>query len=302
MERKVAVHYKLRTIRKANCVVTKHERYIYRGYLQIAALGLKREAHPALWYVLWDPTEPIATRPLAIQKDGTWYTYGHDLTKNVWELYKADGTIATAYDYAPFGEVTANGTAEQPFQWSSEFYDSELGMVYYNFRFYNPSDGRWILREPIAEQGSFNLYSFTDNLILPTMDVLGLMTDSIRGYIIHEAARGVDLETIALATGMSIVAIQEVIRKTQKKKRAKCTPCDPPAGTRKQRSDYDHEHGGMCPHYHIYQVNQKPAEPISTDSCHCFYNPLKTGPVGENPNHPEIQPGEQPQDGELYFV
>lgn len=28
-----------------------------------------------------------ATRPLALQKDGSWFTYGHDLTKNVWEVF-----------------------------------------------------------------------------------------------------------------------------------------------------------------------------------------------------------------------
>ena len=157
-----------------NGVVTKHERYIYRGYLQIAALDLKRETHPALWYILWDPTEAIATRPLAIQKDGTWYTYGHDLTKNVWELYKANGTIATAYNYAPFGEVTTNGTAEQPFQWSSEFYDSELGMVHYNFRFYNPLDGRWISRDPMEEERGANLYGYADNNSVGLFDILGM--------------------------------------------------------------------------------------------------------------------------------
>ena len=170
-----------------NGTVAKHERYIYRGYLQIAALDLKRAAHPALWYVLWDPTEPVATRPLAIQKDGTWYTYGHDLTKNVWELYKADGTIASTYDYAPFGGVTTNGTAEQPFQWSSEFYDAELGMVYYNFRFYNPLDGRWISRDPIGELISNNLYCFSYNRLL--VDYLGLLPDILPRYCHKDLTR-----------------------------------------------------------------------------------------------------------------
>ena len=61
--------------------VTLHERYIYRDYLQIACVDLTRAAHPALWFVLWDPSQETATRPLAIQKDGTWYTYGCDITK-----------------------------------------------------------------------------------------------------------------------------------------------------------------------------------------------------------------------------
>ena len=33
--------------------VTLHQRYIYLGYLQIAALDLTRSAHPALWFITW---------------------------------------------------------------------------------------------------------------------------------------------------------------------------------------------------------------------------------------------------------
>ncbi|MBE6434838.1 MAG: hypothetical protein E7030_01365 [Akkermansiaceae bacterium] len=73
----------------------------------------------------------IATRPLAIQKDGTWYTYGLDLTKNVCEVFGSSGYIGTAYTYSPFGEVTATGNVEQPIQWSSEFNDSELGTPHF---------------------------------------------------------------------------------------------------------------------------------------------------------------------------
>ena len=116
-----------------------------------------------MWYILWDPTEPVATRPLAIQTAGSWFVYGWDLTKNVMELYKSNGTIANSYSYAPFGEVTQRGNITNPLQWSSEFYDSELGMVYYNFRFYNPVDGRWIARDPIAEKGGKNLYQYIQN-------------------------------------------------------------------------------------------------------------------------------------------
>jgi hypothetical protein len=74
-----------------NGSVVLHQRYIYRGYLQIACIDLARSHHPALWYITWDPTQPIATRPLAIQIDGTWFTYGWDLTKNVCELYSSTG-------------------------------------------------------------------------------------------------------------------------------------------------------------------------------------------------------------------
>ena len=154
--------------------VTLHHRYIYRGYLQIAALDLTRSAHPALWLVTWDPSQPVATRPLAIQKDGTWFTYGYDLTKNICEVFGPAGYIRTAYSYAPFGAVTAsdNGVI-QPFQWSSEHYDSELDLVYYNYRHYSPSLGRFLSRDPIEEQGGLNLYAFVRNALGGSADFLG---------------------------------------------------------------------------------------------------------------------------------
>ncbi|MBQ8722783.1 MAG: RHS repeat protein, partial [Opitutales bacterium] len=96
--------------------VELHHRYIYRGYLQIAALDLKRSAHPALWLVTWDPSQPTATRPLAIHKDGTWFTYGDDITKNICEVFGQHGYIRTEYSYAPFGAVTESGDVTQPFQ------------------------------------------------------------------------------------------------------------------------------------------------------------------------------------------
>ena len=153
--------------------VTSHQRYLYRGYLQIAALDLMRSTLNAFWYILWDPTEPVATRPLAIQTAGSWFTYGLDLTKNVTELYKSDGTIANAYAYEPFGGVTQTGNITNPLQWSSEVYDAELGMVYYNFRFYHPRDGRWTSRDPIGEDDEINMYGFVGNTSIASIDYLG---------------------------------------------------------------------------------------------------------------------------------
>ncbi|WP_143246886.1 RHS repeat domain-containing protein [Akkermansia muciniphila] len=90
------------------------------------------------------------------------------------ELYKSNGTIANSYSYAPFGEVTQRGNITNPLQWSSEAYDAELGMVYYNFRFYNPVDGRRTSRDPIGElDGGVNLYIIAANSILNDFDILG---------------------------------------------------------------------------------------------------------------------------------
>ncbi len=155
-----------------NGSVTLHRRYLYRGYLQIACCDLTRSNHPALWLTTWDPSQPIATRPLAIQKDGTWYTYGWDLTKNICELYGQHGYIRTNYTYTLYGAVSISGDVYQPIQWSSEFHDTELTLVYYNYRHYNPTDGRWLGRDRFEELESINLYRFINNKLYIT-DYLG---------------------------------------------------------------------------------------------------------------------------------
>ena len=157
--------------------ITLHQRFIYRGYQQIACCDLTRSNHPCLWLITWDPSQPVATRPLAIQKDGTWYTYGWDLTKNICEVYGQHGYMRTAYTYTPYGEVTSRGDVEQPIQWSGEHNDTELGLVYYNYRYYNPVDGRWIRRDDIDVD--FNDFLAFENNPLMYWDILGHYTDSV---------------------------------------------------------------------------------------------------------------------------
>jgi len=80
--------------------------------------------------------------------------------------------IGAHYDYAPFGagtrthgdsSVSFDIVSLNPFRFSSEYHDSELDLVYYNFRHYSPSLGRFLSRDPIAEQGGLNLYAFVRN-------------------------------------------------------------------------------------------------------------------------------------------
>ncbi|MBQ9728791.1 MAG: RHS repeat-associated core domain-containing protein [Clostridia bacterium] len=115
-----------------------------------------------------------------MQKDGTWFTYGYDITKNICEVFGQHGYIRTEYSYAPFGAVSATGDVSQPFQWSSEHYDSELDLVYYNYRHYSPSLGRFLSRDPIEEQGGLNHYAFVRNSPTIRTDTIGLKGKSGR--------------------------------------------------------------------------------------------------------------------------
>ncbi len=143
---------------------------------------------------LWDPTQPTATRPLAIRKDGTWYAYGWDLTKNVTEIFGKAGYLRTAYTYTPYGEATATGDVTQPITWSSEYADEELALIYYNYRHYNPTDGRWINRDPIEYEDGWNVYTFVGDNPSTTIDILGLWCfqkqDPSMKKVIEQSAAG----------------------------------------------------------------------------------------------------------------
>ena len=102
----------------------------------------------------------------------------YDLNGNVMGLVKAaNGTISTRYEYGPFGEVFCSVgelAGENPFQFSTKYTDFETDLVYYGYRYYSPDLGRWISRDPIEEQGGFNLYAFVNNDPVNKFDILGL--------------------------------------------------------------------------------------------------------------------------------
>ncbi|MDI9382262.1 MAG: RHS repeat-associated core domain-containing protein [Verrucomicrobiota bacterium] len=89
----------------------------------------------------------------------------------------ADATLSARYEYGPFGErVRQSGVLAdaQPFRFSTKWTDAESGLVCYGYRYYNPSAGRWLSRDPIEEQGGLNLYGFVNNDPVDFVDVFGL--------------------------------------------------------------------------------------------------------------------------------
>ena len=65
------------------------------------------------------------------------------------------------------------------------------GVRYYGFRYYNPSTGRWLSRDPIEEQGGVNLYGFVGNNPTNSQDALGLA--SLRSYIANGITSGAEV-------------------------------------------------------------------------------------------------------------
>lgn len=77
----------------------------------------------------------------------------------------------------PFGEVirtTGPMAKANPFRFSTKYQDDETDLLYYGYRFYNASTGRWLNRDPLGQRGGRNLYGFVGNNPLTRIDRSGL--------------------------------------------------------------------------------------------------------------------------------
>ena len=174
-----------------------------------------------------------------IRKDGTWYTYGWDLTKNICESARrlhlghlrqqVVRAIGQTRSVCPAGASCREAAPSQPIQWSSEYNDSELGLVYYNYRHYNPADGRWTGRDLSTNAVSMHLYSYTCNLPLHMYDIWGNFAATATA-----ATVGLTISAPALVGVFVAVAIVGTVVYVATKR---CSACPPPTQKPGQRLD-----------------------------------------------------------------
>ncbi len=256
----------------------------------------------------------------------------YDGNGNVMALVNAaDGTLAANYDFGPFGElIRATGPMAKvnPFREGTKFYDEETDMAYYGYRFYNPSTGRWLSRDPIDE-ASFrqsylktvstdernwlevqmpdgNEFVLVQNDPIDNYDVNGLLDPGtcVKGtVVVVGGAAGVGaaiaaLPVEAIVLGVVIVGEGAVITYEicHKPKCGTCKPCIPPTGTKAiKRTDYppSKPHGPIpTPHSHIVQVNQSPYP-----ACKCFWNDANPAVVPGVPSLPPLSQFPNPPGG-----
>ncbi len=157
--------------------LTRHLKFVYDEYKLIEELNGADNA--AFHRYTWQPENAGLDVPLSIQdiSANTSYFYTTDANKNITGLLNHDGTSAGHYEYSPFGTLqntTGSYATENPFRFSSEYFDAETEIIYYNYRYYDSCFGRWISRDPIGEIGGSNLYAIGNNGPINEIDLLGL--------------------------------------------------------------------------------------------------------------------------------
>ena len=113
---------------------------------------------------------------VAIHEDGATYLPVHDGTGNIVALLDEGGAELARWHRGPFGEPLAESgqTHLCPFGFATHYTDAETGLVYFGMRYYSPTQGRWLSREPLGEFESQNLYAYAGNDPVNGYDYLGL--------------------------------------------------------------------------------------------------------------------------------
>jgi RHS repeat-associated protein len=117
---------------------------------------------------------------LALYENEESYYYLYDGKGNVGAVIDSNQLVSAFYHYDTFGNLMQqSGTLSQPFQFSTKRYLANVGLNYYGYRFYNPSMGRWMNRDPLGEAGGINLYGFVQNNPVNAIDPWGLTQQDI---------------------------------------------------------------------------------------------------------------------------
>lgn len=170
--------------------VITQKRFIYHGWNLVAEFTVNSGLELARTYT-WglDIVHSLAESggvgallQISDHSSGKSYLPSYDGKGNVAALFDAGAASSAtacvaAYEYSPFGEFIRSEGAyakENAFRFSTKFTDDETGLVYYGRRYYSPSQGRFLGRDPIEEQGGLNLYGFVGNNPVSLWDILGM--------------------------------------------------------------------------------------------------------------------------------
>ncbi|UDQ98802.1 RHS repeat-associated core domain-containing protein [Lentisphaerota bacterium WC36G] len=99
----------------------------------------------------------------------------NDTTEDYYSMYDGNGNIVkyvfetshevASFEYTPFRAIKSTSDLmvdKLHYRFSTKYFDNSTNLIVFHYRNYNPTAGKWLKRDPIAEQGGFNLYGFVN--------------------------------------------------------------------------------------------------------------------------------------------
>ena len=94
------------------------------------------------------------------------YVPCYDNNGNITRYLDPNGNTVAQYTYDAFGNTISQSGPFADFfrhRFSTKYFDAESSLYYYGYRFYHPALMRWLTRDPIEEEGGWNLYAICGN-------------------------------------------------------------------------------------------------------------------------------------------
>lgn len=116
---------------------------------------------------------PGVDNPIYSQNGNDRYVYTKDHLGSIRDIVKLDGTLVQRNRYSAYGITTQELAEVRPdaklvanrFGFTGRELDAETGLYYYRARYYDPTMGRFITKDPLqpVEGGSINPYTYANN-------------------------------------------------------------------------------------------------------------------------------------------
>jgi RHS repeat-associated protein len=113
---------------------------------------------------------------------GTYACYFADGNGNITCMTDTNQAVVAGYLYDPYGRILSQSgplAAANLYRFSSKEFHVNSGLVYYLYRFYDPSLQRWINRDSLAEPGFEALHLVTQPLLIRKLR-LGINDPQVR--------------------------------------------------------------------------------------------------------------------------
>jgi RHS repeat-associated protein len=168
---------------------------------------------PVVLVIISDPNDGThnafyyANSQVLSQRIGTnKYFYLHDRLGSVRAVINASGSIVNSYTYDPFGaDYSVSETVYNPFGFTGQWYDSEIGQYYLRARMYDPQLMRFTSRDPIKgmyqEPMTLHQYLYCLNDPINATDPSGEFLDMLFG-----TSWGAQMRASAAAGGAKAMA------------------------------------------------------------------------------------------------
>lgn len=138
------------------------ENYLYNGQQEIGAITQDKKLKN-LRVLGVTPRKDFSTT-IAIELNNKIYAPLTDANGNIRRLVDTSKKkITSCYDFTAFGEETTGKKDENPWRYASKRFDSELNLVNFGKRYYDPELARWLTTDPEGFLDSLNPYQYAYN-------------------------------------------------------------------------------------------------------------------------------------------